>query len=243
MKSIEIKTTQNVSISYELASLGSRVMAWFIDLVIQFMAMVILSFLMGFLGIGMTGMYVYVYLLIMPVFFFYSLAWEWLRSGQSPGKMALRIRVIRADGEQLNLFDCLIRWSFRMVDIWLSLGAIAAVLINSTDRAQRLGGMLSNTVVVRLNSRLQINLDDILRIRSSENYSPSYPEIRLMNEEDMLVIKHLLERASKFPNTAHKQAINLAAERLRLAVGLDKTPENAVEFLNTCIRDYIVLTR
>ena len=62
MKTIDIRTTQNVTIEYELASLRERLLAFFIDLVIVYMAVLIIFFIFlsgftdAFLAIGGYGL-------------------------------------------------------------------------------------------------------------------------------------------------------------------------------------------
>lgn len=243
MKTIDIRTTQNVAISYELASLSNRVFAWLIDMVI-----IIIAYLMLFAASGLflsseNSLVVAWYLLFLPVFFFYTLVWEWATGGSTPGKMAMKIRVVRLDGRPLSFTDHLLRWSFRMVDIYFSLGSIAITLINSTDWCQRLGDMIANTSVIRLQSSLSISLKDILHIKTRDNYDPVYQRVKYLEEEDMLLVKKVLERHSKFPNESHHQALQLAAQKMARFLQLNDVPENEREFLNTCIRDYIVLTR
>lgn len=84
--------------------------------------------------------------------------------------MALRIKVVHVEGRQMKFTDFLLRWAFRLVDIWLSFGAVAVVLTSSTPRAQRLGGLASNSTVVKSNPSLAIELRDVLRINTTENH-------------------------------------------------------------------------
>src|SRR5688572_502974 len=127
MKNIEIKTTQNVVLQYELADLRDRILAFFIDFVSVMFALGILSGVINSIFSGTTlGV---MSILLGCVFIFYSLAFEVLNHGQSLGKMAMRIRVIKAGGGHVTFADYTARWVFRMVDIWFSLGGIASILI------------------------------------------------------------------------------------------------------------------
>ena len=47
MKTIDIRTTQNVTIEYELATLRERILAFFIDFVIVYVVCVIIMFTMA----------------------------------------------------------------------------------------------------------------------------------------------------------------------------------------------------
>lgn len=241
-KSIDIRTTQNVTIAYEMATVVNRVIAWFIDIVIIFMVSFILLLIFGAV-LSYTQIEIAYGLLIIPFFFFYTLIWEWATSGSTPGKMAMRLKVVRLDGKPLSFMDHILRWSFRMVDIYFTLGAMAVVLINSTEFAQRLGDVVSNTTVIRRSSSLSIELRDILKIKTIGEYEPLYPNVRLLEEEDMLLVKRVIERNLKYRNDAHRQSLELTAQKMARYLGLNEVPGTPEKFLNTCIRDYIVLTR
>jgi len=243
VKSIDVKTTQNVTITYDLANLLSRFLAWFIDIIVIGVVYVILFSFLSFIVSDEQIIGILIYLIFMPIFFFYSLAWEWFSNGYSLGKYLLKIKVLKLNGAPLNFTDCLLRWSFRMIDIYFSLGAIAASLINSTDHGQRLGDIVANTTVVKLGSKMNISLDDILKIKTIDNYSPIYPGVKRLNEDEMLLIKRVIERSNKYSNKAHAQALQLASQKMARFLELKDVPDDARQFLSTCIRDYIVLTR
>jgi len=243
LASIDIQTTQNVTISYELAGLRDRIIAFLLDQFILWITILILSSMIGLIAQTQSGIEVALMVVILPVFFLYSLAWEVLANGQTPGKMVLKIKVIRLDGDQAMFIDHLLRWSFRMIDIWFTLGSIAAIMINTSRNNQRLGGMMSNTIVVKSKPSLDINLKSILKIQSLSDHEPLYPAIRNVREEDMLLIKQVIERFQKLGNEAHREAMKETAERIAYLLELDKTPSDHSNFLKNCIKDYIVLTR
>ena len=110
MANIDINTSQNVTISYELARLRERVMAWFIDFLILWLGSYLLALGFSIAFQSQTGMYLYLYLIVVPFSTFYTLLWESLGNGKTPGKRLLRLRVIRIDGRQPVFFDYLLRW-------------------------------------------------------------------------------------------------------------------------------------
>src|SRR5690606_7183043 len=145
MKNIEIKTTLNVVLQYELASLRDRILAFLIDFVIMLFSILMLFAFANRIFDG-TAMEV-VGTLIFSLFMFYSLAFEVLNNGQSPGKMAMRIRVVKTTSGRPKFADLAARWVFRLVDIYFSLGGIASVLIASSSKGQRIGDIVANTAV------------------------------------------------------------------------------------------------
>jgi hypothetical protein len=180
--------------------------------------------------------------LIWCVFLFYSLAFEVWNNGQSLGKMALRIQVIKTAGGRATFPDYAARWVFRMVDIWFSLGGIASILIASSAKAQRIGDIVANTAVVKLTPKLNLQLKDLLTIHSQDSYKPSYPLAKYLKEEDVLLIKATLDRSKKYNNDAHEEALLLLSTKVSQIIEAQQTGDHR-QFLQTVMKDYVVLTR
>ncbi len=242
MRTIEITTTQNVTIEYELASFRDRFFAFFIDFWILNFSILLLYLFWIWIG-GFETINYFLYLVMLPIYLFYSPASEIWMNGQSLGKKAIGIKVAKLNGKQPVISDYLIRWAFRLIDIWFSSGTIAAVLVNSTVRGQRLGDMLANTTVIKVRSSLNIEIADVLRINTRENYEPQFPQVRNLNESDMLLIKAVIERTKKYNNTAHKEALDMLVQKMREVLNITEIPKDKIAFLKTLLNDYIVLTR
>ncbi len=247
MDTIEIKTSQNVTIEYELAPLRERILAFFIDLIIVLAAYIMIMIMVFslFPGMDVDGMLMYVLYSIVPIgiFILYQLASEAFHHGQSLGKKSMALKVVRLDGRQPSLSDYTLRAVFHLIDTILSLGVLGALLISSTTRHQRLGDMTANTTVIRTRSNLRFQLSDILRINTLENYTPQYPAVQQFSEQDMLLIKNVIARYRSFPNQAHADIVRSLSRKLAGQLGLAESPREEMEFLKTLIRDYIVLTR
>ncbi|MEM6963271.1 MAG: RDD family protein [Bacteroidota bacterium] len=246
MKTIDIRTTQNVTIEYELATLRERIIAFFIDFVIVYVACTILLFTLGlgfrdaWLNINNYGLQA---VIIFSIFIFYQLFSEILADGQSWGKKAVGIKVVRLDGQEPGLSEYLLRSVFYIIDILFSFGVVANLLISSSAKGQRLGDMTANTTVIRVRFNLRFRLEDILKINSIEDYEPQFPQVRKFSEQDMLLIKSIITRSRLYRNQAHRDVVDDLMIKLKDELDLEKTPPNKIEFLKTLIRDYIVLTR
>ncbi len=242
MKTIEINTAQKVTIQYELATLGNRFVAYFIDLMIVTGIVILLSILGNslFYGAGFMG---FTYLVLLPVPIFYNLFSDIALNGQTLGKKAIGLKIVKLNGDAPSNQDYLMRWMFRFIDIFMSLGSVASMLINASPKSQRLGGLLSGTTVIRTTSQRSFSLNDILKISTIDTYQPSYPQIRKFSEKDMLFIKRVLERTRKHPNKAHKDALYELSKHVARQLKIRQLPEDSPKFLRTLINDYIVLTR
>jgi uncharacterized RDD family membrane protein YckC len=252
MKTISIRTSQNVTIEYELPSTVQRIIAWVIDLAILILANIILYLLLGWLvyifdwsDLAYT---VFSFLIILPLWIFYSLFCEIIFNGQSVGKRAMGIRVVKLNGDIPSLSDYFMRWAFRMVDILFSSGTLATLLITGTEKGQRLGDILAGTTVIKVKSTQHVNMKELLNIRSFRNYEATYEQVTVFSEDEMLSIKTILNRASRFPkqkdtyNLLEKTAL-LAAKKMDISEEKFTSPQQTKQFLHTVLQDYIVLTR
>ena len=245
--SVEITTTQNVTIEYDLARLRERTGAYVLDFIIVIVSYCVLTvtFLSLFpIADSGQGWLVFLYVGFFAALFFYFILMEILMSGRTVGKMAVGIKVVRLDGKEPKWSDVVLRAVLQIVDIIFSVGIIGILLIKTTPHAQRLGDLAANTVVIRIQSVLgRFTLRDILNIASLDNYQPVYPQVRSLTEKDMIFIKNVLVRYQNFPNPAHADAIDRLTERLMNILQISKRSPSNVEFLRTLLRDYIVLTR
>ena len=244
-KTIEIRTTQNVTIEYELAGLRERALAWILDAAIVIIGyyLMVLFLMMVFGGVGQWWG-VFLGVMSFLVYFLYHVAFEILKRGQSPGKIALAIKVVRLDGKDPEWSDVTLRALLQLVDSIFCLGIVGGLLIKTTGKAQRLGDMAANTTVIKLqSSNYTFRLNDILSISSLQNYQPVYPQVRNLSERDMIFVKNALTRLNAYPNQAHEELMEDLVTHLMPLLGVEKRPNNRIEFLKTLLKDYIVLTR
>jgi uncharacterized RDD family membrane protein YckC len=247
MQHIEITTTQNVTIEYELASLRERFFALLIDQVIMVFLWIGMFFVF-IAAMGFDSRFMQQMVMAFPLWFtvLYSLSCEAFLDGQTIGKRSQKISVVRIDGNRVSLSDLLLRALLLVMDYLFTLGALGALLISTTDRRQRLGDMAAGTTVIKIGSTRRFDLRDILNIQTLENYAPQYPQVRQLSEEDMLFIKSVILRYQQYRNGSHEESVKVLFQHLQtvLAVPLDlKSPSAMVDFFKVLIKDYIVLTR
>jgi uncharacterized RDD family membrane protein YckC len=155
-----IETPERVPLHFALASIGNRFLACAIDHTIQVLALLIifiaalvlanLSFLEQMLASAPKWVYAVMIILLFLVFAGYFTFFEWIWSGQTPGKRWLKLRVIREDGRPITFWEASVRNLLRPLDMFpmgsYSIGLIA-VFVSTRD--QRIGDMVGGTVVVR----------------------------------------------------------------------------------------------
>jgi uncharacterized RDD family membrane protein YckC len=147
MQTVSVRTTQNVVIDYPVASLGDRILAYFIDVLIMIAYVILLILVIGFGEIGSPA--IIISLISIPLFL-YHLLFEIFMNGQSPGKRQMNIKVVRLDGTPPTIGNYIIRWLLRIIEIDLMSGAIALLTIAISGKGQRVGDIAAGTTVVKL---------------------------------------------------------------------------------------------
>jgi uncharacterized RDD family membrane protein YckC len=270
VKTIDIVTSNNVTIQYELGSIAQRFLGLLIDLAIVTAYSTIATNIatlifvwvassapgavtwdasndaveasyFGYIIVALIGC-VLVGILFIPVFFYRFLS-EYLFSGRTVGKMATGTRVIKVDGSVPSITDYFLRGSFMLIDLWMSAGSFGFLTSSSSDRNQRIGDMVAGTCVIKLRPSVSYSIQDILSIKTAENYEPQYPQVTSFTDEDMLLIKNAIDRVRRFPNKRHKALIVELARKSQRLLSIEATPKNKLSFLKTLLQDYIVLTR
>ncbi len=247
MRTIDISTTQNVTIEYELAGLRERFFGLLIDSIIMLFLWIALRIVTAFL-FAFDSRFVEIVVGLFPIWFLliYNMACETLLNGQTLGKRAQHIKVVRIDGKPIGFSDILLRAILMIADYFFSFGILGAILISTSDKRQRLGDMAAGTTVIKMGTDRRFKLYDILNINTLENYTPQYPQVKQLSEDDMLFIKNVIIRFQKYRNTSHTEAVQELYLHLKkiLDIELDLTyTHDQIEFFRTLIKDYIVLTR
>lgn len=239
MKALEFENTQGINLQYVVASTGERILAYVIDAVIMLLYLLITGLI--FQPKTSTESLVYSIFIALPVYLFYSLLFEWLNDGQSLGKMAMGLKVVRVDGRPVAGYDYLMRWIFRWLDIYATLGTLAAILVSATARGQRLGDLLADTTVIQTRAG-RISLKRVLKLGQLRKYEPKFPQVLALTEDQMMIVKDVLSRSKKNVSSAHEAAVNELASRLRKSLMIEENVSNKL-LLETLVKDYITLSR
>ena len=260
MKSVEFVSAQNVKVEYEYATVVQRTTSTIIDATTVAVYLIIMFVIIQQTGSKYTLLWE---LIVMKIpWIFYHPILEYLTHGQTLGKYAMGIRVVTYNGERPGLREIFTRWIFKGHFIWIAfsffaspqtlflagmihicMGIIGFMYASVSEKKQRMGDVMAGTIIIKDKSAVRYTLRDVLSIKSQENYTPEYPAVIRFTDEDMLLIKNTIQRVRKYPNSETKKfAIELADESARL-IGLEKTPDKRLKFLQTLLQDYVVLTR
>lgn len=120
-----------------------RAVAVIIDIILVGIVTSVLSGILAQIRLGVLGG-----LLGLVIAFGYYIYLEG-NYGQTIGKMALGIVVITEGGDAIEYRSAAIRTVLRIIDVLPFLYLIGIIVVMLTDRKQRLGDVVANTVVVR----------------------------------------------------------------------------------------------
>jgi len=238
MNTIKITTTQNIDLEYDLASVGERIVAWLVDLGIFIAYFIMISTIIGFSALdSFISKNPWVAILLMFPFVFYNLACEIWLNGQTVGKKVMKLKVISLNGEQATIGQYMIRWLFRMVDIYLFNALIAFITVIISEKKQRLGDMVAGTTVIKTVPRSSIS-QTIYVPTPDLNYTISFPEVSNLSDRDMQLIKEVIISVNK---TGNSVLAYQAAEKIKTTLHIQTNLE-PIYFLQVLLADYNYIT-
>ncbi len=245
MTELQINTTQNVNISFTAASVGERILAYVVDWIIK-IAYIIVTYQITFNLLQVDKMMVdmdqwsqiAIYITFYLPVIFYTLIFETLLDGQTPGKRILKIKVVKIDGYQASLADFIIRWFFRIVDLNMMSGVVALVTIVTSPKNQRLGDMTAGTSVITLKNK--INISHTILEELEDTYQPSYPNVIKLSDNDVRIIKETFVTAKASRDYA--TLIKLRQKIIEVAE-IKTIIDNDIQFIETILKDYNYYTQ
>jgi uncharacterized RDD family membrane protein YckC len=245
MGNIEIKTAQNVAIEFETATALERTIAFLIDLFIVWTIEVILFVFLGSMT-GTTDLHLLeIILMVMATCLglFAMVSQEILWGGQTIGKKAMGVKIIKTNGREATANDFFVRWGLKIIDVGMSLGFFAMFTVSSSKRGQRLG-IVANTTVIKLKPSNKITLTELIKLHNKTiSHEVVYPQAGRINDEYALAIKHILERHQKYNNDTTSALVKEIAEKVINELQIELKDKSYVKFLKTFLDDYVKLTR
>lgn len=248
MAKLEVLTVEGIKLELDVAGPGTRFVAGLLDgLVLSGLLLTALLALSVLQGLDVTGassfMLGFLTLGAALVLIGYHVFFHAFTGGQTPGKRALGIAVVGADGQPAGLAALCLRGVLMLVDLLpvpLSLGLIA---IGLTPRRQRLGDLVADTLVVRLPrqegqalepwgqetwSQLQVRVLDLTPAAAAR-----------FEREDLAFLRELVTRRGMEPGRRADLLREVAAHyRMRLGRTEDEDPRAVIRELYLFLREH-----
>lgn len=235
---VEIETPEHIMFRYRLAGPGRRALAYVIDLLVCYGALVVIGMIVIFAIIGVTSaqaedaMKASAGLLLVLLFaaqWLYFLLWEGL-TGRSPGKSALGLRVVTIAGRPIGLRASALRNLLRAADVLPNVYLVGLVSMTLSSKFQRLGDLVAGTmVVVRETARAATALE--LKPDATPKELAILPdEIALDHEERAAIELFLRRRWTLGRHREHELATLVAlplSQRLGIRLKEGQTPDPA----------------
>lgn len=154
---VTLETPEHVELHLELAGVGSRFLAGFVDSLAQLALIVGLGFALGYTRWAITGdpsklgmnVAIVIFssmLIVIAYYIIFEMAW----GGQSPGKRMAGLVVVRDDGGPVGLSESALRNILRVVDILPAFYTLGMAFIFLTRKCKRIGDLVAGTMVIKV---------------------------------------------------------------------------------------------
>jgi uncharacterized RDD family membrane protein YckC len=232
--------------------MGSRAAAWFIDALVQTLiavcAVVVLQAALGdSSGFGDLGkidtvrglaIAFYFILLFLLKWGYYAL-FETLMRGQSPGKRAMGIQVVRTNGEPLDFPSIAVRNLVRSVDDFPGVPLLGFLIAVTNQKAQRLGDLAASTIVVRVR-RGELTPPEMARLSERTASIPVAGMAKTLTEAELGVLRKFLNERELLPQAlVGKLSARLRAQA-QAKTGFEGKGLDDVAFLEAVYRAHAV---
>jgi uncharacterized RDD family membrane protein YckC len=225
-----IKTPEGVVFSQTLCGPVVRFLAWLVDFAITAALLIAFNIAMTFVSIVTPD-----FANTLAIFFYfaisvgYAMTLEWIWRGQTIGKRVLRLRVVDAHGLRLQFSQVAVRNLLRIVDLLPGLYVVGGLAALFTHKAQRLGDLAANTVVIRIPKIIEPNLDQL----GADKYNSlrSYPHLcaRLRQRVSPLEASTAVQAIVRRDEFEAVARVNLFSELAEHFKGKVEFPADALE--------------
>jgi uncharacterized RDD family membrane protein YckC len=220
-RALDVRTAEAIAVRYELAGLGSRFLALTVDMALQIAVAFAVLMALAIFSVPVARAVAWVQLdkavyiaaitllalATFALFFGYFIVFELAWNGQTPGKRALGIRVVRDAGFPVDAGASVIRNVVRVVEFSFGIYVLSALVTLLSPENKRPGDFAAGTIVVRDRPDDAPVLDVLLRD------DPEHDD-GLDRDDRALIAQFLTRRATLEPRASDEIAARIA-ERVR----------------------------
>jgi len=232
-------TPDAVVLDVDVATVGSRGIAYLIDLAVILTGLLLLQlaqFLLG--GGGFVPGWFGIAILLVAVFtlqFAYPIGFEVLWRGRTPGKAAMGLRVVTDEGLPVGFRHAAVRAVVGILDLLGSLGLFAIVSSFTSARGQRLGDLAAGTMVIRERRARQAPAVQHYPVPPGWEPYTATLDVSALQGEDRAVIRAALLRAPSLPAAARRDVLGELARSLVTRVAPPPPPTLDAETWLRCV--------
>jgi uncharacterized RDD family membrane protein YckC len=198
---ITISAPEGIDLQIVLAGAASRFIAGTVDLFLQ----LVLTALAAIVAFALIGGGVAIALFAMAALttlYLYDILFEIFASGRTPGKRWTHLRVVRAQGQPVDLPASATRNLLRLIDILPTAYLVGIVCIILTKRNQRLGDLAAGTIVVREPAAARRSAQSA---PAAEPLSTSGWDVSAVSAQELAAVRRFLERRGQLSAQARRE--------------------------------------
>ena len=245
---VYINTAQNVTIDYELADIGKRVLARILDNI--FIGIYFFILILIFIAISdntngdfldsksdefIISFWVIISFILLAPPLFYSLYFPYFMQGRTPGKAIMKIKIVKLDGSEASFGTYLARWLMSVVDFQLPpIGSLLGLIVMaSTQKRQRIADLAAKTVVISTQQQIKINQTVLSQL--SEFYKPTFGQVLQLSDKDVRIISQNLSRARK---SMDYSMIGTLRKKIEDVIHEYRPEMGDIEYIEAVLKDY-----
>ena len=201
---LSVETPEQIRINYSVAGIGSRFYAALVDIAVLIPLICIGAYVtiraqldldenFGNWLVAITG------IAIFALIWGYYMVFEITMNGQSPGKRALGLRVIKAQGYPISFSDSAIRNLVRIIDFLPFFYGTGLVVMLFNENWQRLGDLAAGTLVVKENAVASPNPVHPPTIQKSNFVYADWIQPAQVTDAELAAIREYLVRRRTLP--------------------------------------------
>lgn len=210
-------------LEFSEAGLGSRSLAFLIDLGVRGALLYGVFLALGAAGFVLDETVVVVALIAatFAVLLVYPVVCETIWNGRTPGKMVVGLRVVTVEGAPVRFRHAAIRSGLGIVDFVVGAGSIAILSALATRQSQRLGDLAAGTIVIRERQAAAFSQPIVFRPPPGwEAYTASL-DVSGLRDDHYILIRSFLLRVGQLRPSARADRGNELAAAVARRIGAD----------------------
>ena len=250
---LRIDTPEQIALEIPIAGIGSRFLAIAVDTLLQFVAYILAVLVLFFAGPRLTARLFHLppaiiqFLPAIGIFLTFCIYWGYFAlfeiawKGQTPGKRAAGIRVIKEDGRPIDATSAILRNLLRAIDFLPALYAAGILCMILNRHSRRLGDLVAGTVVVHDRPPARIDAEWTAPAGPAAATAAAAPQIARITDEELVLIETYLQRRLEVDWDARERTRGQIAQRITERTGLQpepgQTPDDFLEAVARQARD------
>ena len=252
---ILVPTPESIEFSHEPAGIGSRFVASVVDSLLQAVMIMGAALIAGVWSLPLRSitssidpwaaavMVIMIFLIFWGYYIFFEMVWN----GQTPGKRAAGIRVLKEGGYPVGFLDSVVRNLLRPIDFLPFFYGVGAIVVFCNSRCKRIGDFAAGTIVVK---EQQIEMPHSLRA----SYVPIHKDAAIegqkltnlykLSQTELEIVRQFITRRHSIQQSARSSLARKIAKPLikKLELRPELIAGHEEEFLEKIAADYRKLT-